>query len=112
MCCSLFLFFKQEPAYDMRISDWSSVVCSSDLRSRHAVGERVGREIDGRGRRAVVPLEVGRGVRIDVEQVVIHHRRQHLTGEGGGDRKSAVQGKSVSVGVDLGGRRIITKKNK
>src|SRR3546814_14250081 len=27
------------------------------------------------------------------------------------DRKSVVQGKSVSVRVDLGGRRIITKKN-
>src|SRR3546814_14847511 len=28
------------------------------------------------------------------------------------DRKSVVQGKSVSVRVDLGGRRIITKKNR
>src|SRR3546814_7436543 len=26
-----FLFFKQKTAYEMRISDWSSVVCSSDL---------------------------------------------------------------------------------
>src|SRR3546814_4074862 len=26
-----FFFFKQKPAYEMRISDWSSVVCSSDL---------------------------------------------------------------------------------
>src|SRR3546814_5773516 len=28
----LFFFFKQNTAYDMRISDWSSDVCSSDLR--------------------------------------------------------------------------------
>src|SRR3546814_1098192 len=28
----LFLFFKQKTAYEMRISDWSSDVCSSDLR--------------------------------------------------------------------------------
>src|SRR3546814_4586721 len=28
-CC--FLFFKQKTAYEMRISDWSSDVCSSDL---------------------------------------------------------------------------------
>src|SRR3546814_7929539 len=28
----LFFFFKQKTAYDMRISDWSSDVCSSDLR--------------------------------------------------------------------------------
>src|SRR3546814_10200058 len=33
MCCvlSLFFFFKQKTAYEMRISDWSSDVCSSDL---------------------------------------------------------------------------------
>src|SRR3546814_10745313 len=31
--CSLFVFFffKQKTAYEMRISDWSSDVCSSDL---------------------------------------------------------------------------------
>src|SRR3546814_7839366 len=28
---SVFFFFKQKTAYDMRISDWSSDVCSSDL---------------------------------------------------------------------------------
>src|SRR3546814_8768177 len=27
-----FFFFKQKTAYEMRISDWSSDVCSSDLR--------------------------------------------------------------------------------
>src|SRR3546814_10007197 len=30
----LFFFFKQKTAYEMRISDWSSDVCSSDLRHR------------------------------------------------------------------------------
>src|SRR3546814_8781948 len=30
VCCFLF-FFKQKTAYEMRISDWSSDVCSSDL---------------------------------------------------------------------------------
>src|SRR3546814_8795384 len=29
LCC---FFFKQKTAYEMRISDWSSGVCSSDLR--------------------------------------------------------------------------------
>src|SRR3546814_3638756 len=29
-----FFFFKQKTAYDMRISDWSSDVCSSDLSFR------------------------------------------------------------------------------
>src|SRR3546814_8962532 len=31
-----FFFFKQKTAYDMRISDWSSDVCSSDLFMRVA----------------------------------------------------------------------------
>src|SRR3546814_3971434 len=32
-CClfMVFFFFKQKTAYEMRISDWSSDVCSSDL---------------------------------------------------------------------------------
>src|SRR3546814_10491497 len=32
----MMLFFKQKPAYEMRISDWSSDVCSSDLSSGRA----------------------------------------------------------------------------
>src|SRR3546814_5008260 len=31
MFCFFFFFFKQKTAYEMRISDWSSDVCSSDL---------------------------------------------------------------------------------
>src|SRR3546814_6593083 len=31
MRCGYFFFFKQKTAYEMRISDWSSDVCSSDL---------------------------------------------------------------------------------
>src|SRR3546814_10487478 len=30
-CVSMFFCFKQKTAYEMRISDWSSDVCSSDL---------------------------------------------------------------------------------
>src|SRR3546814_15985942 len=39
VCVSIF-FFKQKTAYEMRISDWSSDVCSSDLAERpvNAVG--------------------------------------------------------------------------
>src|SRR3546814_8852142 len=33
----LFFFFKQKTAYEMRISDWSSDVCSSDLLRHHHV---------------------------------------------------------------------------
>src|SRR3546814_6415813 len=33
MHCSVLFFFKQKTAYELRISDWSSDVCSSDLPS-------------------------------------------------------------------------------
>src|SRR3546814_4669657 len=33
-CLFFFFFFKQKTAYDMRISDWSADVCSSDLLRR------------------------------------------------------------------------------
>src|SRR3546814_8245093 len=37
----MFFLFKQKTAYEMRISDWSSDVCSSDLRQRRlAMPER------------------------------------------------------------------------
>src|SRR3546814_17941592 len=35
---ALFFFFKQETAYEMRISDWSSDVCSSDLGAAGGLG--------------------------------------------------------------------------
>src|SRR3546814_14361213 len=68
----------------MRISDWSSDVCSSDLATPGPVSS-------------------------------LHRRRCHRPASDGqradacADRKSVVKGKSVSVRVDLGGRRIIKK---
>src|SRR3546814_10148901 len=40
MCVCVCFLFKQKTAYEMRISDWSSDVCSSDLYAGHPV--RVG----------------------------------------------------------------------
>src|SRR3546814_8154271 len=40
----MFFFFKQKTAYEMRISDWSSDVCSSDLEVRDVATARPGRE--------------------------------------------------------------------
>src|SRR3546814_1875389 len=40
MSCVVF-FFKQKTAYEMRISDWSSDVCSSDLEHADDVGRLV-----------------------------------------------------------------------
>src|SRR3546814_916194 len=54
-CVCFFFFFKQKTAYEMRISDWSSDVCSSDLRTialgstdglkRNLVAENTGRAV-------------------------------------------------------------------
>src|SRR3546814_10394367 len=46
-----FFFFKQKTAYEMRISEWSSDVCSSDLRASNPQ-EAYG--LGPRGRRAAV----------------------------------------------------------
>src|SRR3546814_8654814 len=58
MVCCVF-FFKQKTAYEMRISDWSSDVCSSDLldpalaeRQRH-IGGAVQNDVEHRVERAV-----------------------------------------------------------
>src|SRR3546814_3165628 len=40
LCLTLVFFFKQKTAYEMRISDWSSDVCSSDLLVLNPRGER------------------------------------------------------------------------
>src|SRR3546814_8850784 len=39
----LFFFFKQKTAYEMRISDWSSDVCSSDLVAPALIDGMIGR---------------------------------------------------------------------
>src|SRR3546814_17492615 len=41
MCVCIFFFFKQKTAYEMRISDWSSDVCSSDLLGKRAIDRRL-----------------------------------------------------------------------
>src|SRR3546814_14839563 len=53
MLIVVFFCFKQKTAYEMRISDWSSDVCSSDLQRRddrhHRAGaRRIGDRGDGR----------------------------------------------------------------
>src|SRR3546814_14751086 len=100
-----FFLFKQKTAYEMRISDWSSDVCSSDLAPAAQS----------------LPGGSAPGMRVRV----LHHARwrnppdssahtglhRHALACAGllRDRKSVVSGKSVSVRVDLGCRRIIKK---
>src|SRR3546814_2142930 len=65
---SVFFFFKQKTAYEMRISDWSSDVCSSDLAGsgggrRNAwtcQGQRLVRSLAGAGFEVALYEEIGR----------------------------------------------------
>src|SRR3546814_17571324 len=86
----------------MRISDWSSDVCSSDLVRRHLVP--AGRDVAHQLRKALRDPAEDEERRLDVG--ALETFEQHL----GVDRKSVVSGRSVSVRVDLGGRRLIKKK--
>src|SRR3546814_10032586 len=77
-----FFFFKQKTAYEMRISDWSSDVCSSDLISSqgvsgpspdHAFGQAVRKsccyssleQIGRGGRRSIVQQDCDRPVWVE-----------------------------------------------
>src|SRR3546814_17637706 len=51
-----FFFFKQKTAYEMRISDWSSDVCSSDLLCRHRRRRGADRARIDRARRILCSL--------------------------------------------------------
>src|SRR3546814_21157433 len=125
--------FKQKSSYELRISDWSSDVCSSDL---HVLGEvpvlpgdvRPTVEHGERRRdlehvhgpvavdlldgRVVVPVLLVEGVRLVQDAGVGGDDLGPLLGADRQDRKSVVEGKSGSVRVDLGGRRLIKKKQK
>src|SRR3546814_10561828 len=64
VCTSiLFFFFKQKTAYEVRISDWSSDVCSSDLihdlEKRDGACSRYGNVIERHGRVDVAVHNVG-----------------------------------------------------
>src|SRR3546814_2981216 len=71
-------FFKQKTAYEMRIRDWSSDVCSSDLEAEVAaaeqVAEKVFREAAGQMRRARLHVRriTARGVRVTA---LVKHQR-------------------------------------
>src|SRR3546814_5162735 len=81
----LFVFFKQKTAYEMRISDWSSDVCSSDLRlgaadvgGRHDQIERDRRlALDQIGNAPITARRDGRDGWIPVEAEERHRRGQH-----------------------------------
>src|SRR3546814_11711338 len=116
MLMFVFFFFKQKTAYEMRISDWSSDVCSSDLVRRPAGGRSspVLRRSSSRLRPPSRPaVRYGcRSARSRRERPAASRRRNLRSAflQLPLDRKSVVEGKGVAVRVDLGGRRIIKKK--
>src|SRR3546814_18025912 len=62
----------------------------------------------------VATAAMGTPLDVPTEIVAVHQRdrfKVQIPGGAGKDRKSAVSGRSVSVRVDIGGRRIINKKN-
>src|SRR3546814_11290633 len=99
----------------MRISDWSSDVCSSDLTSSawpRASCASTGRRDEGR---AACGAHRPRAGAPSPRRPVRRHPGRALAEVDAAvraDRKSVVSGKSVSVRVDLGGRRIIKQKTK
>src|SRR3546814_5439101 len=95
---SLFLlfFFKQKTAYEMRISDWSSDVCSSDLpmalqqhhANRRPPVRRRGRErhrvriIRLAGARFVEPgIEQGEGIGVRHAPLIMRRSEERLVGK-------------------------------
>src|SRR3546814_2780553 len=96
LCCCvlvpLFFFFRQKTAYEMRMSDWSSDVCSSDLvedrgTSRHVdvqtgLGQRCPPRIAVRIQRVLGhPLPAIEGRRLDVELVEFGLCQKPLAGD-------------------------------
>src|SRR3546814_14180813 len=97
----------------MRISDWSSDVCSSDLVVPGELrGDLLLVEAAGSGQgpdqhpaQVLVDGESVEGEGTVQQRLEVVQRRRVVR-----DRKSVVQGKRVSVRVAIGGRRIIKKK--
>src|SRR3546814_19189655 len=109
----------------MRISDWSSDVCSSDLDVLAIpLPAQIGIvQVDIGGDRRIVALHVviidvdaGIGRRLEregrllAEEAALGIIGAEIDLQRVGDRKIVGEGKSVSVRVDLGGSRIIKKK--
>src|SRR3546814_20136194 len=121
---NVFFFFKQKTADELRISDWSSDVCSSDLGSASysAPAQHLSSGPQSQARQYSRHPGTGWSFRKCPqdpaparEPVPAISARHHLRGRSRpqADRKSVVEGTSVLVRVDLGGgRRNKKKKNK
>src|SRR3546814_19183896 len=106
----VFFFFKQKTAYEMRISDWSSDVCSSDLQRDPA---RTGIEPDRAGHqfgRGIAAGAADKRAQTGDKLFGLERLGEVIVRPGLKRSEERRVGKRVSVRVDLGGRRIIKKK--
>src|SRR3546814_15320240 len=96
----------------MRISDWSSDVCSSDLALRpHASGRLILVFGAGGDRDQAKRPEMGKAAAAKADALLITDDNPRGADPALiRDRKRVVSGKSVSVRVALGGRRILNTK--
>src|SRR3546814_9841615 len=103
MCFNVFFFFKQKTAYEMRISDWSSDVCSSDLRAEqmpHAVAFEEQREVERAGRHGLEIIgAVEEGGAVEIGRADLAQRFEEIIGEIGraSCRERGCQYLSISV---------------
>src|SRR3546814_8783766 len=69
-----FFFFKQKTAYEMRISDWSSDVCSSDLEFvPHWIGETAQERWDIRARATMAEITRFYDVLLSRSEAILDH---------------------------------------
>src|SRR3546814_4564325 len=105
----IFLFFKQKTAYEMRISDWSSDVCSSDLDPRPVY------------RRFDIHAEIENVQRIGHTILDQRHARRSCRKHGLAVRteddvrrdkigRASCRARGCQARLDLGGRRTLKKK--
>src|SRR3546814_9337659 len=78
MLSIVFFFFKQKTAYEMRISDWSSDVCSSDLQFR-VFATRDGKPVDPKEVQLAITLTRLGG---DVDRFTFRPQGKFLAGQG------------------------------
>src|SRR3546814_16346818 len=90
----MIFFFKQKTAYEMRISDWSSDVCSSDLMTGAAITRKSSFLLDSLGKRIF-----REGITIIDDPVRPRGLRSRpFDGEGLPTRRSALIDKGVLTG--------------
>src|SRR3546814_7542863 len=75
-----FFFFKQKTAYEMRISDWSSDVCSSDLADL-ADRTAVEKAFAAHNPRRVINLAAQAGVRYAAENPHVYRSEERRVGK-------------------------------